>query len=583
MSRRDFFSRLKRIEAFHKTATAFPILTAPIRLSSYAGYRGLEIVLGKNHPHERVIAQARRLQQTSSLRSATGSHVLFFTVRGWFIHVATEAVLAKALQWRDARVSFFLCGGQVPQCDFKPATDPHVTRPLCWRCTGFPTRFLDAFHLSHTNLRGVLGNDFNARPQRLIAGLSKEKLQTFSYRDLSLYELALPSIQRSLLRGDPGTGRQADRVAAGMVHAGIIFADACEHLLTQQRPDRIVATNGLFLAERIMLELAHRHAIPVITYERGMVRNSVLFDRDRPAVRFHMDEIWDATRDCPLTDAENTTLDTYLGARMRGQEGQDLWPRMDSDRKALVARFGLAADRPLVVLFTNIMWDSAVFRRDVGFGGMVDWLVSTMRWFAARPDLQLLIRVHPSEIRLPLAESRDRVEDRIASAYPVLPPNIKVVPPSDVADSYVLIRMAAAVMVYTSTVAVEAAVSGRPVVVAGNPHYRGRGFTFDLTDSRHLDVLIPSVLASRALPAMMQTLARRYAYAFFFRFMQSFPWVIDNPRSDRRLAFDSLEQLRPGADATLDRICNGILNLSPFAVLPGMTREVTHRSEVSRS
>ena len=45
------------------------------------------------------------------------------------------------------------------------------------------------------------------------------------------------------------------------------------------------------------------------------------------------------------------------------------------------------------------MWDAQLHYPANAFPSMLDWVLQTIRYFASRPDLQLLIRVHPAEIR----------------------------------------------------------------------------------------------------------------------------------------------------------------------------------------
>ena len=61
-------------------------------------------------------------------------------------------------------------------------------------------------------------------------------------------------------------------------------------------------------------------------------------------------------------------------------------------------------------------WDAQLHYPANAFPNMLEWLVQTCEYFATRPDLQLLIRVHPAEIsgfppsRQPiLAELRKRL------------------------------------------------------------------------------------------------------------------------------------------------------------------------------
>lgn len=544
-------------------------MTAPLRLASYGVLRTLELLGGSRHPHGRVVAQARALVGTGApVEPPPSARVLFFTVRGWYIHVGTEVVLAKALQARGAAASFFLCGGKLAQCDFKPGTDPAVTRPLCWRCSGFARRLLDAFELPFSTLADVVDDSRFEEARRTIAGLSVEELRSFRYRDLPLFEFVQPSVQRSLLRGDVGEDSFSERVLRGFLESAIVYVHACEELLDRDRPDVVVMTNGLFFAERIMLELARARGTAAVTYERGMPVHTVLFDHNQPAIRFDLDRYWPQARERPLSPTEERRLDAYLSQRAGGQVGViDLWPSMEDDLDSVRRRLGLGGDRPLAVLYTNVLWDSAVFGRDVAFDGMFEWLAETVRVFAGLPDLDLLIRVHPSEIRIPMSESRDRACDRIAEVFPVLPPNVKLVPPGDPASSYTLMELADAVLVYTSTIGLEAAVRGKPVIVAGRTHYRGRGCCVEIETRAEYPSRIVEATRGGPLDAIQVELARRYADLFFFRFQQPFPWIIDTPRSARRLAFSDLADLAPGQDAQLDRMCAAILTGAPFVAV----------------
>jgi hypothetical protein len=571
MSQDPFFERLKKLDTAHRLALSWPALTFPLRFASHAAYRILELALGRRHPHGRVVHQARRLREAGPgpLTCPEPKRVLFFTVRGWFIHASTEAVLAKALELRGARVSFFLCGGILDQCDFKPGTDPRVTRPLCWRCTGFAERLLAAFDLPTLRLRDLVGRPSRERARQLVAGKDRDQLERLTYQGLPLFELVQASVQRSLLRGDIGADPFSERVLRGFLESAAVLVDAGQELLRRERPQVVVMTNGLFFAEAILLALARREGIAVVTYERGMPLSTVLFDHNQPAIRFDLDQPWQQGRDRPLAATEERELDEYLETRARGQVGViDLWPAMERGRGALAERLGLAPERPTAVLYTNILWDSAVFGRDVGFDGMFDWVAESVRLFAATRSRDLVIRVHPSEVRIPMSESRDRVIDRLRALFPDLPTNVRVVPPEDPASSYTLMGLADAVLVYTSTIGLEAAVRGRPVVVAGRTHYRGRGFTFDPRDREGYAADVAHALACKHLPPGEVEIARRYAHLFFFRFMQPFPWVVDTPRAARRLTFEHLDDLAPGRDPTLDRLCRGILEGEPFVSTP---------------
>jgi hypothetical protein len=57
----------------------------------------------------------------------------------------------------------------------------------------------------------------------------------------------------------------------------------------------------------------------------------------------------------------------------------------------------LAQGRPAVLLGTNVIGDSATLGRELCFDSQLAWLESTLAWFAAHPELALVVRVHPGE------------------------------------------------------------------------------------------------------------------------------------------------------------------------------------------
>ena len=67
----------------------------------------------------------------------------------------------------------------------------------------------------------------------------------------------------------------------------------------------------------------------------------------------------------------------------------------------------------------------------------------------------------------------------LRAASPELPDHVRAVPPESDISTYDLIELADVGLVYTTTVGLEMAMRGIPVIVAGQTHYRGKGFTTD--------------------------------------------------------------------------------------------------------
>jgi hypothetical protein len=176
----------------------------------------------------------------------------------------------------------------------------------------------------------------------------------------------------------------------------------------------------------------------------------------------------------------------------------------------------------------------------------------------------LVIRVHPAEVRVAGWETRDPLLSRLAAGLPILPPNVRVVPPESDISSYTLMALSRCGLVYTSTAGLEMAMDGMPVVVAAEVHYSGKGFTLDAVDPGDYARLVAAALESSREPGV-RTLARRYAYALFFRYFHRFPLVSENaPDFMPTLTSSDPHVLDPGHDPTLDLVCQSILDGGDF-------------------
>ena len=121
---------------------------------------------------------------------------------------------------------------------------------------------------------------------------------------------------------------------------------------------------------------------------------------------------------------------------------------------------------------------------------------------------------------------------------------------------------AAFTLVYTSTVGLEVAARGTPVVVAADTHYRDRGFTFDPKTPAEYWAAVDQLLATppdATERERVRVVALRYAVLFFLRFHQVFGAVHEAGRS-RPLIRAEGKDIEPGHDPVVDRLVAGILD-----------------------
>jgi hypothetical protein len=293
--------------------------------------------------------------------------------------------------------------------------------------------------------------------------------------------------------------------------------------------DVAIIPNGTILEFGAAKRVADSLAVPVTTYDFGEQRDRLWLAQGKEVMRLPTEDLWLARGSRPLTPNEEAALDRMQEAR-RGARQWGTFARQWQAQHSLGPdearrRLDLDPNKPVALLCTNVVGDSLALDRQLFTQGMADWLEHTVRFFAERSEYQLIVRVHPGELLGAGHPSVDIVHD----AVPALPGHVALIPPDETVNTYDLIALAHLGLVYTTTVGIEMAMAGVPVIVAGAAHYRGKGFT---NDPGSLEVYLSQLAdrmaepTGRRLPADQVSMARRYAYRFFFEYPFPFPWHV---------------------------------------------------------
>jgi hypothetical protein len=306
-----------------------------------------------------------------------------------------------------------------------------------------------------------------------------------------------------------------------------VAANAALELLPGDRFDVVIIPNGSILEFGVFYRIARHLNIPNVTIEFAEQRERMWLAQNDEVMRLDTSELWDQRGTMPLGDEEMENLKSLYDARRGGKIWSNFarkWQTGES-KGALKARqeLELEPDKPIALLCTNVVGDSLALGRQVFTAGMADWLAKTVRHFAQRDDVQLVVRVHPGEL---LGAGHPSVEI-VHSALPELPPHVTVVPPESNVNTYDLIELANLGLVYTTTVGMEMAMNGIPVIVSGMTHYRQKGFTYDPETMPEYVSTLDQLLrlpADYRLPEAQIELAWGYAYRFFFEYPFPFPW-----------------------------------------------------------
>ncbi|MGH9253123.1 MAG: capsule biosynthesis protein [Vicinamibacterales bacterium] len=527
-----------------------------------------------------VLSADATLWQSARDAAQGGPRVLLATAIGSHAHAMTlESALAAALTFRGAEVHALLCDGAMTACaECDASLYPNLatfvahgpSRDLCRDCVWPAERVYARLGLKIHRYSDWLTPDDRAAARRIASTLPFKQINGFTLDRMAIGEHAYAGALRFFATGSLDAEPTAEPVLRRYLEAALLTAYASRRLIRAVGFASAVFTHGIYVPWGIVGEVARSEGVHVATWNVAYRKRRFIFSHDDTYHHTLMIEPPDPWTDAELTPSQDRELTKYLSSRREGLFDWIVFHRPRRQEPEEIARgLGLDRSRPIIGLLTNVAWDAQLHYPANAFPNMLEWLVRTCDYFATRPDLQLLIRVHPAEIS-GFPPSRQPILRELRTSLPTLAPNIIVVPPESDMSTYALMSLCNAAIIYGTKMGVELTSVGLPVIVAGEAWIRNKGLTRDASSPAEYFRILSELPFKERLGARQLARARQYAYHFFFNRM--IPLAFIEPKAGYpiyRLELDRLQQLLPGASSGLDTICDGILEGRPFVLHAG--------------
>jgi hypothetical protein len=524
-----------------------------------------------------LVSVNRNLWDAARTSAQGGPRVLLASAIGSYAHAVTlESALAAALTFRGAEVHAVLCDGSMTACaeceaslypDLRAFADHGPSRDLCRDCQWPAEEVYAELGITVHRLGDWLRPEDRAEAKALGASIPSDTIESYTYDGMAVGEHAHAGALRFFASGSLEGERHADAILRRYLESALLAAMATRRLLHAITFTSVVLTHGIYVPWGVVGEAARHNGVHVSTWNVAYRKRRFIFSHGDTYHHTLLTEPVEHWQDRPLSDEQERELMKYLESRREGLFDWIVFHRpTKQDKSEVAAQLGLDPNKPIVGLLTNVSWDAQLHYPANAFPNMLEWLVQTCEYFAARPDLQLLIRVHPAEIS-GFPPSRQPVLRELHKRIPTLPPNIFVVPPESGVSSYTLMRLCNAAIIYGTKMGVELTSVGLPVIVAGEAWIRNKGLTYDASSPDEYFRILDKLPFAERLGGAQLARARRYAYHFFFNRMIPLPFI--EPKAGYpvfRLKLERLQQLLPGESEGLDTICDGILRNTPFVL-----------------
>jgi len=496
--------------------------------------------------------------------SSTGPPVVFFNAStrlgGLSLNAAFSLLSSWGLRLAGTPVIQFACRGGMSRCVLGTNRSRPGKPPPCRECIAqsraiFTAAEVDWFQYSD-----------DAILSGRLSGLGLEDLSCFEHGGLPLGKLVLPSLRWVLRRYHLCDDENTRFLFREYILSAWNVAREFQRLVKKVNPRAVVLFNGIVFPEAVARHVARQAGICAVTHEVNLLPFSAFFSTREATFR-----VVDVPPDFVLSPAQKKRLDAYLEQRFQGNftmAGIRFWPQMRRLDEGFLKK--AAAFQQVVPVFTNVIFDTTQDHANTVFAHMFDWLDQVLAFIRHHPETLFVLRAHPDESR-PGKESQESVAEWANRNDLVSLPNLCFVDAGEYLNSYELIQRSRFVMVYTSTIGLEASLMGAPVLMGGSARFN----TPDLPTV--FSPASPAEYFSRAeamlsaekvtVPPLLRENARRYLYYEIFR--AALPFA-DYLREDGiwrgYVAFKpfSWEALLPQNSLTMRTIVDGILLDKPF-------------------
>ena len=291
-------------------------------------------------------------------------------------------------------------------------------------------------------------------------------------------------------------------------------AQKFDALLEQTQPRAVLVFNGQFFPEAAARFVALKRGLRVITHEVGFQPATAFFTEGQAtASPIPMPESFE------MNAEQNAKLDAYLAKRFQGDftmAGIKFWADMQGLDESFLKK--AAGFKQIVPVFTNVIFDTSQPHANTVFEDMFDWLDLVLEEIQSHPETLFVIRAHPDELRV-RKSSRETVEGWVAARSVDKEPNVIFISPRETLSSYELILRSKFVMVYNSTIGLEAAIMGAAVLCAGKARFTQYPIVFFPQTIEAVRIKMNEFLSADLIdvPLEFKRNARRFLYYQLFK------------------------------------------------------------------
>lgn len=384
--------------------------------------------------------------------------ILFYSINNtWIPHFETELELMSQHLEQGDDVFVLTCAATLKTC----TSNPENLKIGCLKCIRRREAGLTKVGIKSENIF-TLKKSVNIVIPESFASVAE--LKKFVWQDAPLGLCVASTLISEIRDHNFDTFMYYEKIKKNIYAAALAY-ESCLELFEQIKPDHIYLFNGRFADLYPAVCAAKKLGITFFTHERGgSTATYSLFKNELPHTAFifmknEIEELWNNSDEHKEAIGSQWFID-----RRRGVE--QAWMSFSAQQQKNLLPSGFDSTKKNIIFFNSSIDEFEIFPewQDPIYGNEVTAVERIIS--AVGPDYHFYFRVHPclKNIRNTQISNLKKLE---AKKYP----NLTFIWPEEIIDSYALMEQSEKIIVFASTIGVEACYWGKPSILIGRAFY----------------------------------------------------------------------------------------------------------------
>jgi hypothetical protein len=412
--------------------------------------------------------------------------IIFFAPHSaLWVHAFPEALVAESLVKSGHEVVYVTCGEQFKEfcipmrgSGLKQESSAEEKAKICKQCNEYKYFLRKQFGFKGYDLAAKISQEEKLQTDELLKSVTVENFREFRRDGVNLGRIALYEFLLQHKKLDYSFNDQEwSRFLIALKNV-IYSYFASRRILSEENPDCVITYNALYSVNNVFCRLAEVKGIPYYHLHSNSNlahRLDGLYLAKGHSIDFieEMKASWSKFKNVPCNAKEISFITDHLLELFKGTNAFAYSAPTSGQKDKMRAFFGARPDQTLIVAALSsydesFAYDSMLEKVPVYrtlFTSQVQWVQALVKYFKDRPEIFVVIRVHPREFPNRRETTKSLHAQILEKELVKLPPNFKVNWPSDGISIYDMANETSVFLTGWSSIGKEMGILGLPVLI----------------------------------------------------------------------------------------------------------------------